>query len=140
MLPVPSKADILTAIRNAIGSVEGQRLTRQQFVQISGLKPSDIFRHFPSWSEALTAAGVEFEPYRQRIDEDALLKDWGELARKRRGIPTRKRYKIEGKYSPGVFEQRFGPWSSVPVKFREFAQGKPEWSDASLPLYINDLP
>jgi hypothetical protein len=35
-----------------------------------------------------------------------------------------------------VFEKRFGPWSAVPLKFREFADGKPEWADvvALLPI------
>ncbi len=41
-----------------------------------------------------------------------------------------------GTYSPGVFEKRLGPWSGIPAKFREFAEGRPEWTDvvALLPV------
>jgi len=65
-----------------------------------------------------------------------LLEDWGNLVRAKRHIPTRTHYRRDGKYSPGVFEKRFGPWSVIPSKFVDFAKGNPKWADvvALLPV------
>ncbi len=71
-----------------------------------------------------------------RLSDDELLRSWGAFVRKERQIPARHRYRVDGEYSPGVFERHFGPWSALPEKFRRFAEGKPEWADvlALLPL------
>jgi hypothetical protein len=130
------KDALLEAIRSAVATAGGVRITRQQFLTSSGLKLSDLFRHFPNWSDALTAAGFSFDPYHEKIDPEALLTDWGLLVRKLRRIPTRNQYKLEGRYSPGVFDRNFGPWLTIPAKFRQFAEGQPEWADvvALLPV------
>lgn len=123
------KQAVLNAIRIAVAEAGGRRISRKAFLTSSGMKVSDLDRHFDNWTEALDAAGFKFEPYHQKIEEKNLLKDWGELTRKLRRIPTRKQYKRRGKYSAGVFENRFGPWSAIPVKFRDFARDKNEWAD-----------
>jgi hypothetical protein len=134
------KDALLEAIRSAVATAGGVRITRQQFLTSSGLKLSDLFRHFPNWSDALTAAGFSFDPYHERIDPEALLTDWGLLVRKLRRIPTRNQYKLEGRYSPGVFDRNFGPWLTIPEKFRQFAEGQPEWADARQSLPIAQTP
>jgi hypothetical protein len=126
---LPDKQAVLNAIRNTVAQVEARRISRQEFLAHSGMKVSDIFRHFPKWSAALSAAGFDFEPYHERIRESDLLQDWGKIVRKHRAIPTRNQYKLEGKYSPGVFESRYGPWSVIPSKFRDFAQDRAQWAD-----------
>jgi hypothetical protein len=72
----PSKDQILAAIRKAVESSGGQRTTRKQFLDKSGLPLSTLHRYFQNWTEALTAAGFDFEPYHQKIESDALLEDW----------------------------------------------------------------
>lgn len=57
------------------------------------------------------------------------MENGGELVRKLRQIPTISQYRREGKHSPTVFNRRFGPWSIIPSRFREFAKDKPEWAD-----------
>lgn len=145
MTDVPTTTDeketLLDAIRKAAGGKSGTRLTRQNFLRTSGLKVADLFRHFPKWSDALTAAGVSVDPYNQRIPPDDLLDDWGQITRSKRRIPTRNEYKLEGSYSPGVFDRNFGSWSKIPESFRAFALSKPEWSDvvALLPANTESL-
>jgi len=125
----PTKEKVLDAIRKAASKTVNKRLTRQAFIAESGMKVADIFRHFPKWSDALAAAGLAIEPYNRKIDPKELLKDWGELVRKHGRMPTRNIYKLQGKYSPGVFAANWGPWSEIPSRFREFARNRPEWSD-----------
>src|SRR5262249_9662666 len=95
-----------------------------------------ILQHFPSWREAVRAAGLEADSTNVRLEDDVLLSEWGEFVRRVRRIPTRHLYRREGKYSAGAFDKHFGPWSAIPEKFRQFAKDKPEWADvvALLPL------
>lgn len=88
-----------------------------------------VLQHFPSWREAVRAAGLEADPSNIRLDDEILLADWGESVRRLHHIPTRHLYRREGKYSLGVFDRHFGPWSALPEKFRAFASGKSEWVD-----------
>jgi len=97
------------------------------------MKEYQILQHFPSWREAVRAAGLTPDSTNVKLDDNLLLQDWGELVRKARRIPTRQQYRREGNYSPGSFEKHFGPWSAIPTKFRDFARDKTEWADV-LPL------
>ncbi len=105
----------------------------------SGMSEYQVLRQFPSWREAVRAAGLESDPANSPLEPEVLLEDWGELVRRARMIPTRNQYRRDGSYSPGVFEKRLGPWSGLPAKFREFAATRPEWADvlALLPSAID---
>lgn len=129
---------ILNAIRNCAASLNHSP-TRREFQQMTGLSEYHVTRHFPEgFREAVCAAGLQPNYQNIRYDDATLLQDWGELVRKIRQIPTRNRYKHEGRYSASVFDNHFGPWSGIPSRFREFANGKPEWSDV-LPLLPVDV-
>jgi hypothetical protein len=132
--------ELVQSIRGAVENHGGRWISQRQFPAESGFKNSDVFRCFSSWSEAVAATGLDIAPDNLKIPHDDLLADWGELVRHRREIPTRKQYRIDGSYSPGAFERNFGPWSTIPARFREFAQDKPEWADvlALLPLADSD--
>lgn len=103
----------------------------------SGLTEYHVLLHFPNWREAVRAAGLAPDTSRLRISDEDLLRDWGEIVRKNREIPTRTQYQHQGRYSSAVFEKHFGPWSKVPSFFREFAKDKEEWMDilALMPAY-----
>lgn len=120
--------EILDAIRKVAADL-GRSPSRREFEGRSGVPEYQILKHFPSWREAVRAAGLEADSANVRLTDEELLTDWGDLVRKGRQIPTRRQYRRVGKYSPGVFERHFGPWSSIPGKFREFASNRPEWAD-----------
>ncbi len=107
----------------------GRPPSRAEFKARSGLSEYQILQHFPSWSGAVRAAGLEPDSTNVKLEDWRLLEDWGDMVRSERQIPTRDRYRRHGKYSPGVFERHFGPWSSIPAKFREFAKDKQQWLD-----------
>lgn len=132
---VPDRQDVLDAIRRT-AHVLGRPPSRREFEAKSGMSEYQVLRHFPSWREAVRVAGLVPDASNIKLDDGDLLQDWGELVRRHRQIPTRAQYRREGKYSPGVFERHFGPWSAVPAKFKGFARDKPEWADvlALLPV------
>jgi len=132
---LPDRDEVLNAIRAAAQTLD-RPPSRSEFKSSSGMTEYQVLKHFPSWREAVRAAGLEPHSTNVAIDPPVLLEDWGEFVRRIRQIPTRDQYRRDGTYSPSVFEKRFGPWSAVPSKFGEFADGKPEWSDvvALLPI------
>jgi len=133
--PTSDQSAVLDAIRETAKAL-GRAPSRREFMRSSGMTEYQVLRHFPSRREAVRAAGLDSEPTNVPLEPAVLLEDWGELVRRTRRIPTRHQYRRDGCYSPGVFERKFGPWSAVPAKFREFAANRPEWADvvALLPI------
>src|SRR5271165_944321 len=113
--------DVVDAIRT-VASQLGRAPSRSEFKSRAGVSEYQILNHFPSWREALRASGLEPDSTNVRLDDTVLLADWGILVRKLRHIPTRVQYRKQGRFSPGAFEKHFGPWSSIPDRFRSFAR------------------
>jgi hypothetical protein len=112
-----------------IASELGRAPSHSKFIARSGISAYSIMRSFKCWNDAVRAAGLRPNRRCVKIEERALLEDWGRHVRRNRGIPTRYAYRRKGKYEPSTLERRFGPWSRVPKAFRKFAKGKREWSD-----------
>jgi hypothetical protein len=126
--PHPTKDDVLEAIRRCKTEL-GRPPSRKEFESHSGIAEYWVVQHFGSWSFAQRVAGIQPNTGNMRLTDEELLADWGRIVRQKREIPTRRLYRREGRFSPGVFERHFGPWSGLPGKFREFAKDKPEWAD-----------
>jgi hypothetical protein len=125
---MPNKRHIL----NSIAAVEkrlGRAPSLLEFVARAGISKYSVFQVFPRWNDAVRAAGLQPRRLFVRPKDNELLKDWGETVRKRRDLPSRRGYRLVGKYEPRTLETRFGGWSSVPRAFRHFAKGKREWAD-----------
>ena len=100
-----------------------------EFVARTRVTKHSVMRHFRRWNEAIKAAGLEPCRVYVRPANNDLLKDWAEVVRKKRGLPSRSAYLVTGKYYPRTIEKRFGGWPAVPEAFRKFAKGKREWPD-----------
>ena len=131
-------SDVTDAIRELAGQL-GRAPSRSQFRSWAGVSESQILKYFPSWREAVRASGLEPDATNVRLEDGELLKDWGEMVRRNRRIPTRSQYRREGSYSPTSFEKHFGPWSAIPERFRSFAAGNPDWADVLTLLPVVDV-
>jgi len=132
----PTKDEFLNALKNAIQENGGAWITQDQFFKKTKFSNADVASLFTGWKEAVAATGLGISYPGERVSP---LQDWGNLVRNRRTIPTKIQYKLYGTYGLTVFERNFGAWSGMPDKFREFAQGKPEWNDVVtlLPLVVD---
>jgi Homing endonuclease associated repeat len=138
--PAPPKEEILDAIRRIAAQV-GKAPSRSQFFSATGISEHNVLKYFASWNDAVYRAGLTPYTANVKLDDAQLLEDWATLVRKYRQIPTRDQYRREGKYSPTSFEKHFGPWSTLPAKFREFGRDKLQWADvvAFLPASVPQL-
>jgi hypothetical protein len=120
----------------AIARGAGRTPSRSEFVFLSGIAEHQVSQFFPTWNDAVRAAGLRPNTLNVRLEDSALLEDWAFAVRRKRKIPARRAYRHLGQFDPRTFERRFGPWSKLPEVFRNFAQGKPEWADvlALLPV------
>jgi Homing endonuclease associated repeat len=131
---MPVKQDILESIA-AMARQLGRAPSLSEFLALAGISEYFVMQCFPSWNDAVRAAGLDPNISNVRIEDCELLRDWGETVRKNRAIPSRRTYQREGQYDIRTIERRFGPWSSIPETFRKFAQDKPEWADLAALLH-----
>src|ERR1700680_1791624 len=133
---MPDKKAVLEAIRHAARTI-GHSPSRAEFKAASGMSEYQVLQHFPSWREAVRAAGLEPDATNIKLEDGTLLADWGAMVRKHRQIPTRAHYGREGRYSPGSFEKHFAPWSAIPAKFAAFAKDKQDCLDVVALFPVN---
>jgi hypothetical protein len=131
------KQHILNSIA-AIAKGLGRAPTRSEFVGLAKISEYSVSQSFPSWNDAVRSAGLHANTMNVRLEDSELLKDWGETVRTNRAIPARRAYRRVGKYDPRTLERRFGPWSSLPEVFLNFAKDNPEWAEvvALLPVPV----
>jgi hypothetical protein len=133
--PPHSKVDAMSGKKQILDTIVAlaKRLRRTpsllEFVARTRVTKHSVMRHFQRWNEAIKAAGLEPCRVYVRPANNDLLKDWGEVVRKKRGLPSRSAYLVTGKYYPRTIEKRFGGWPAVPEAFLKFAKGKREWAD-----------
>jgi Homing endonuclease associated repeat len=135
--PMSAKQHILDSIA-AIARGLGRAPSRSEFVSLAGITDYHVLQCFPSWNDAVRAAGLHPYTLNVRLEDSELLKDWGEIVRTNRAMPARRAYRRLGKYDPRTLERRFGPWSSLPEVFLNFSKDNPEWADvvALLPVPV----
>jgi Homing endonuclease associated repeat len=115
----------------AIARGLGHPLTRSEFVALAKISEYFVTQCFPSWNDAVRSAGLHANALNVRLEDGELLKDWGEIIRANHAIPAKRAYRRVGKYDPRTLERRFGPWSSLPQVFLNFAKDHPEWADVA---------
>jgi hypothetical protein len=123
-----SKKRILKAIA-ALGKKLGRPPSVLLFVSCCGISRQSVQRFFPRWNDAVSAAGLQPHTLNARVEDRALLEDWGQAVRKNRGVPARRAYMRDGKYDRSTMERRFGSWTAMPQAFRNFALHNQEWKD-----------
>jgi hypothetical protein len=126
--------DSIAAIARKLGRVP----SRSEFIARSGISAYFVLRCFRCWNDAVRAAGLPPNTLNVKVEDRALLEDWGRQVRRNRGLHPRHAHLRQGKYDASTIERRFGPWSKLPEAFRKFARGKREWADvlALLPTPI----
>jgi hypothetical protein len=136
-----TKDDIIKAIKNSAITL-GHTPSKREFIAGSDISEYHILGQFPSWADALVAAGLTIDFSNIRINDDDLLADWGMMVRRLGHIPSSIHYRREGKYSVKVFNKHFGSWSGIPEEFKKIYSNNPEWADviALLPQSVsNDI-
>ena len=134
---MPDKKHILKSIA-VLARRLGHTPSRAEFTSRSGISAFFVLQRFRTWSDAVRAAGLRPYALNKKVEDCALLEDWGNTVRKNRGVLPRHIYRRKAKYNPCTLANRFGGWLAVPEAFRKFAKGKRKWADvlAFLPAQL----
>jgi hypothetical protein len=125
---MPDKKQILNSIAS-IAKKLGRAPSRAEFTSRSAISAFFVLQWFRTWSDAVKTAGLQPYTRNAKVQDRALLEDWGKTVRKNRGVLPRHIYRRKAKYNPCTLTNRFGGWTSVPEAFRKFAKGKRKWAD-----------
>ncbi len=120
---------LLAEIRAAEAAGGGQRLTLRSFLAQSNVTELELRKVFPKWRSAMRAAGCRLPGPTCVVETGELLADWGETARKLGRVPKYREHMQGGRYHADTLARRLLGWNKVPARFRQFAEGKPEWND-----------
>src|ERR1700675_4900865 len=90
---------LLELIRRVVKEAGGKRLTFNEFIGRSGLRPNDVQRHFARWTDALKGTGLRLGREELPIPTERLLEDWGSVAQELGRTPTPADYKVRGVFS-----------------------------------------
>lgn len=126
-----TREQIIAAIRECAEKL-GRNPRVADLEKMKGITLRRVSSRFSTFKEALRAAGVEPVGMGYAADSQALLKDWGEIARKLGKLPTLSEYGLNSKHSSGPFFRHFGGWRNVPDAFWRFAEGsrtQQQWAD-----------
>src|SRR5438132_13291087 len=96
-----NKAYILQEIKRTADANAGVPLGRQRFEAETGIKQSDWYgRFWARWSDAIRDAGFAPNQLQTAYAKAGLLAKYAELAGRQGGIPSKGRYRLNGRADP----------------------------------------
>lgn len=107
---------LLTELRRVVGSLDGQRLTREYFDSLGRVHSSTLHKRFGSWVAALDKAGIceSVAPRFRVLSRDVVLETLREFVAENPGKSTTEKEIAErlGLYR-GAIARRFGKWEAI---------------------------
>jgi len=116
---VDRREEIIQEIYRVAKAIEPAPLTQQAFVREGRIPESTLRYYFPTWNEAVSAAGLKPNPKgvsladRKSLDEIALLDAIGDIWRAIGKRPTEGAMNSQGTFSVHPYKQRWGKWSKA---------------------------
>ncbi|HZI55776.1 MAG TPA: hypothetical protein VFF39_03320, partial [Verrucomicrobiae bacterium] len=126
-----SREEVLSAIRECEEKL-GHPPSLVELRHHTGVEERHVRKHFLRYQRALAECGMMREGPGYRVTEDALFKDWAELARRLGKVPNINEYDMYSRYSHRPLVSRFGNWRQVPMGMLGLAEEngwEVEWKD-----------
>src|SRR5947208_8928388 len=101
-----TKQEVIAAIK-ACAEKLGRAPTLPELMKYKGLSTREVRKHFGNYRGAISACKLEKRGRGWKIDLDVLFRDWAEVARKLKKIPTLWEYQEHGKHSFRPMKDRF---------------------------------
>lgn len=100
----------LKRVADLLGKNKGDEFRRSEFNRHSKMSSSYVERIYGTWGNAVKAAGFVTGIKPLKLQDDELEQEFSRVQQQLGKIPTRNEFAINGRYSPGVYENRFGSW------------------------------
>jgi hypothetical protein len=116
-----TKEEIISALKECAARL-GHAPSYTEFRGYADVKMHGIRKHFPTYTSALSEAGLERLGGGHTLTMQALLKEWAHVTRKLNKIPTMAEFEVHGKYTARPLVSRFMSWTHVPRSLLRFAE------------------
>ncbi len=126
-----SKQEVITAIKRCAEKL-GRVPTIFDLVTHEGLERPEIRKHFGSYTLALEECRLEIPRWGQKVEAEQVFRDWMEVARALKKVPTLYEYERTGKFRRRPLRRFFGGYSRIAERMRLFAEERGldgEWED-----------
>lgn len=126
-----TKETIIAAIRECMEKM-GCIPRVRDLHRAAGVSPHHVTRHFGTYTQALSEAGLEPQGAGYMVALEKLFYDWAGVVRQLGKLPSVAEYRLASKYSARPLTARFGSWKNVPHGLKLYAQTEgleEEWKD-----------
>jgi hypothetical protein len=123
--------EIKAAIRECAKKV-GRAPSLAELNRSHSITQREVIRKFGTYTRALAECGMERRGCGQKVELDALFRDWAGIVRKLGKLPSVAEYQLYSQYSVQPLFTRFGNWRQVPLGLMLYAQEQglgEEWKD-----------
>ena len=129
-----SRDELLAELVSVAQRLGERSVSRRTWVRETGITASQIYGHFGSWNEFVTAAGLVADD-RSRVPDDELLAALRDAFVQAGGITAKRRVLKFCRYGNDVYNTHFGSWPQVLGRLRGWAEeNDPDFT------YLADLP
>ncbi len=96
--------------------------SRAELLKLKGVTRGDLRRHFGTYKCALEACGLEGRGGGRKVKIEQLFKDWAEIVRKLKKVPTLIEYEKLSQYSVRPLLRTFRAWVNIPEGMRLYVE------------------
>jgi len=108
-----NREEIVAELRRVADLLERETFSRSEFKRHGRVSSGMVEQRFGTWNKALEAAGLVPIDRFKRIADSELDEEWRRVYERLGKVPTRNEFIAECRFSPWVYENRFGNWGNV---------------------------
>ncbi|HEY2915320.1 MAG TPA: hypothetical protein VGK21_18290 [Candidatus Angelobacter sp.] len=126
-----TKEEIIAAVKECAANL-GHAPSLAEFRKMSQISKARIRKSFGTFTQLLTAGGLEVQGPGHMVEMKDLFTDWAGIVRREKKVPTITDYELHSRYSVRPLARRFGFWVNVPAGMLEYAKQEGlegEWED-----------
>lgn len=105
--------EIVAELRRVADLLGRQTFSQSEFKRHGRVSSGLVEKRFGTWNKALEAAGLVPIDRFKRIADSELDEEWRRVYEHLGKVPTRNEFFTESRFSPAVYENRFGNWTNV---------------------------
>ena len=137
------KQKIINEIKRIAKEQNSKTIPRRVFKRNSNISERQIYQVFKDWNDAVASAGLTPNISNKRKSDDALFEELLRVCKKENAIPTGIAFERLSKFSISTYtKNRYGKWTNVLIKFKEWLKRKHPNSKfiVQLPNNQNQIP
>jgi hypothetical protein len=116
-----TKESLLDRLREVADKLDKKSVSRSEFIRDTGISEWHVLKHFDSWNEFVSSAGLQPTDV-SRIANNDLFEAMREAFLQEGVIPTRTKFRKACRFSDYVYAKRWGTWSNVLLEFRRWVE------------------